>query len=350
MEGAMKKMFCKFLIFNTIFLIVSSLIIQSCVTIYPPGDSNGQRTDAPFAEEEDKGEPEPPTEGPEPPAEEPEPPVEEPEPPVEEPEPPVEEPEPPVEEPEPPAEEGEPSSLPPFEEWITNSEILLYEQITGDTDRARWIKLALDGMGLDFTDTEKSNRKFFDEITDEKVWDLVIYSREDEEITGNNYFTEVISEFYDGASVIMEHWNLDSPMITNFDLELFYEDTGITKIQDLYGDPNKIMYSYNDNHPIHNIPNEGIELYSLNPDELQRRPGKDMGDLLYVDEDGPCVVLYGINQSVEESRGIILTCYDNRFIFQNYPTHQFQKLIMVHLWENYIYNALRARYEYLREN
>ena len=70
------------------------------------------------------------------------------------------------------------TQLPPFDEWMQDAEILLYEEIAGDYTRGRWIVLALENLGLSYFDTADAKGNFQYELTGSKVWDLIIYARE----------------------------------------------------------------------------------------------------------------------------------------------------------------------------
>jgi len=45
---------------------------------------------------------------------------------------------------------------------------------------------------------------------------------------------------------------------------------------------------------------------------------------------------------------LLTECLDGRLVWQTFSTHDYKDQDMISLWQNYIYNALQARYEYLQ--
>ena len=109
------------------------------------------------------------------------------------------------------------------------------------------------------------------------------------------------------------------------------------------GSADLLLYAHNTQNPIHNQPNSNIRLTSFNTVQWTG----DIGDLLRVTPGGEGQILYGISESNSASKGTVISCFGNRFILQTHPTHQYERDRMSFLWENYIYNALYARYQYL---
>ena len=128
---------------------------------------------------------------------------------------------------------SETDPLPPFDEWLQEAEILLYEEIAGDYARDRWIVLALENLGLAYFDTVDAKGNFHYELTGSKVWDLVIYAREDRTNQSGNLFIDVLAQYDNGASVILEMWDLDDDFENSWALRQFFEDCGIDVRGDL---------------------------------------------------------------------------------------------------------------------
>jgi len=80
----------------------------------------------------------------------------------------------------------------------------------------------------------------------------------------------------------------------------------------------------------------------------------DLGDLLEVDArvanspDAP-LILASTNPDMKVSNGLLASCLGGRVILQTFRTHEYQHDDMLHLWQNYIYQTLKAHLEYTRQ-
>ena len=239
------------------------------------------------------------------------------------------------------------SNLSNFDDWLANSKILLYEDVAGTGDRTRWIADALDDLGLSYFDSVDQIGLFQSKLSSNDEWDLIIYARENRNNDSGNLFAEIFDEYDNaGSSVIIEHWNLDD--VANFSSALTAKMSrcGFTITADWYdstGSGDLLLYAHNTQNPIHNQPNSSIRLTSFN---TVRWTG-ELGDFLRVVPGGEGQILYGASENNPSSKGTVIACFDNRFILQTHATHQYERDRMIYLWENYIYNALEARYRYL---
>ncbi len=236
-----------------------------------------------------------------------------------------------------------------FDDWLENSKILLYEDIAGTRDRTRWISDALNDLGLSYFDSVDQIGLFQSKLSSNEEWDLIIYARENRNNDAGNLFREIFEEYDDvGSSVIIEHWNLDD--VANFSSALTAKMSrcGFTITADWYdstGSGDLLLYAHNTQNPIHNQPNNSIRLTSFN---TVRWTG-ELGDFLRVVPGGEGQILFGASENNSSSKGTVIACFDNRFILQTHATHQYERDRMIYLWENYIYNALYARYQLLNK-
>lgn len=246
-----------------------------------------------------------------------------------------------------PEDSSSPSTVSDFGDWLGGSKILLYEDIAGTGDRTRWISDALRDLGLSYFDSVDQIGLFQSKLSSSTEWDLIIYARENRNNDAGNLFAEIFAEYDDvGSSVIIEHWNLDD--VANFSSALTAKMTrcGFTITADWYdstGGGDLLLYAHNTQNPIHNQPNSSIRLTSFN---TVRWTG-ELGDFLRVVPGGEGQVLFGASENNSSSKGTVIACFDNRFILQTHATHQYERDRMIYLWENYIYNALYARFQYL---
>jgi hypothetical protein len=75
----------------------------------------------------------------------------------------------------------------------------------------------------------------------------------------------------------------------------------------------------------------------------------DIGDLLEINAGSDAVLLGGAQKKQYDSYGAIAECLDGRMVWQTFSTHDYKYQDMINMWQNYIYNTLLARYEYLQE-
>jgi len=233
---------------------------------------------------------------------------------------------------------------PLFDDWKKSAKILVLEDIAPDRSRKRWILMALDNLGLSYVDMADALGNFQYELTSGEEWDLIIYARENRNNREGNLFIDLFAEFDNGSSIVMEQWNLDDVLDTSWTLTLFMENNGFYIKSDLAGPPKQLLYNHNRDHPVHNYPNSDVKLTSFN----EYLWDGDLGDLIEIEKPGQCLILYGVSQAYDMSNGTVVTCFDNRFILQTHPTHQYERIRSIRIWENYIYHALTARYEYLK--
>ena len=243
-----------------------------------------------------------------------------------------------------PTQNGLPSAA--FEEWLSNARILLYEDSVGASRRTRWIPSALQGLDLNYTDTVDRLGTFQAQLSADQEWDLVIYARENRENEAGNLFAEIFAEYDQGASVIIEHWNLEDIADSSTALTAQMKACGFTVTGDWFdrnGYTKLLLYAHNTQNPVHSQPNSDIRLATYN----SVRWLGDIGDLLAVTSAGEGQILYGTSETNSDTNGTVISCFGNRFILQTHATHQYERDLMVRLWENYIYNALYARYQFL---
>jgi hypothetical protein len=233
-----------------------------------------------------------------------------------------------------------------FDSWRQEAKILLYEGITGDPERSRIISLALDSLGQNYFDAASQIGEFQTQLSSDQQWDLIIYARENRDTQSGNPFGEIFSEYDNGSSVIIEHWNLDDILNYSAPFTTKMERCGLVVTAD-WSDPegtaDLLLYAHNTQNSIHNQPNEDIRLSSLG----NTRWLGDIGDFIRLKAGSEGQVLYGTLETTNNSKAAVVSCFDNRFILQSFSTHQYDRVRMIMLWENFIYNALYARYQYL---
>ncbi len=225
---------------------------------------------------------------------------------------------------------------------IQDSKILLFENVT-KIPLPRYIKQALDTMGLarNYTDTKDAIGTFKAELLSGTDWDLIIVGVEARSAIEGEFFDYFNEQLNKGAGLVLEIWNLDE--VAGAKAGAFLTRCGV-KVQGDWFDPSlsarSIWWLYGE-HPIFHEPNEGMSLVNYSPYWFG-----DAGDLLETISGGDAVMLAGTYAEHKNSYGVLATCLDGRVVIQTYSSHDYNQEDVMLLWQNYIYNALRAHFEY----
>jgi hypothetical protein len=246
--------------------------------------------------------------------------------------------------PPPPTDEPLPTEIPPtpapdFEEWMESAEILLFEDVAGDY-MERYIRQALDSMGLPYVDVKDAVGTFKAQLLSGTDWDLIITGVEARSGVKGEFFDYLNDSINNGSSVILELWNLDD--IAGGKISSLLTRCGI-KFQSDWWDPpseSRSIWWLVPDHPIFHEPNEGMSLahYSI-------YWTGDAGDFIKTTSGGDATLLAGNLAWEKSSHGTLATCIDGQLIIQTHSTHDYHKEDIIPLWQNYIYNALKTRFE-----
>jgi hypothetical protein len=228
------------------------------------------------------------------------------------------------------------------DEMIKNANILLFENVT-KIPLPRYIQQALDNMGLsrNYVDTKDAIGNFKAELLSGNDWDLVIVGVEARSSIQGEFFDYFNEQVNKGTALILEIWNLND--IAGAKATSFLTNCGIKVQSDWYDPPStsrSIWWLYGE-HPVFHEPNEGISLVNYST-----YWAGDAGDLLKTISGGDADMLAGIYAQEKNSYGVIAVCHDDRVIVQTFSSHDYRQDDVVRLWENYIYNTLRAHFEY----
>ncbi len=238
-------------------------------------------------------------------------------------------------------------NMPPFEDWMQDASILLFEDISGDFGVYRYIPIAISGMGLTYIDEADALGRFKDALLTQgprgQGWDLIIAAKE--------LRTELQGEFYEylndalthGSSVILEEWDMNN--LNGGKLSLLTGRCGVDFDRDWRGNniEDTVIYAVNGDHRAHHYPNEGLSLTKVTGYWLWT----DLGDRMRLSPGGDATALWTLYGKANGGDIVAVSCVDDRFIIQTYATHSYAQDRIVRVWQNYIYSTLRARYDYL---
>ncbi len=247
-----------------------------------------------------------------------------------------------------PAQPAQPASnLPDFDTWMRSASILLFEDMAADFSVYRFISLALEGMSLQPTDVRDALGIYKQQLLSGgpggQGWDLIISGKELRTAVQGEFYVYLNDSLNLGSSVIIEEWDMDG--IGAGKLSTILSRCGVEFHRDWFDEPidEQLLYAINGTHPIHHFPNEGISL--TNPNDYW--DWTDQGDLMRLVPGSKAQLLWGARTNVKDAYGTAVVCLDGQLIIQTYSTHSYGQDRIVRMWQNYIYNALKARYIYL---
>lgn len=235
-----------------------------------------------------------------------------------------------------------------FETWLRTADILLYEDMTADYSIYRYIKPALEAMSLDYVDVKDALGEYKNQLLsggpDGEGWDLIISGKELRQSVQGEFYVYLNDALNMGSAVIIEEWDIDG--IAAGKISTILSRCGVELFRD-WIEPNidrHLLYPVDGSHPIHHEPNQAISL--TNPSGYWINT--DLGDLLELRPGSDAVPLWSARVNIKDSYLTAVACFDNRLIIQTYSSHSYGQDRIELMWQNYIYNALKARYDYLQ--
>jgi hypothetical protein len=110
---------------------------------------------------------------------------------------------------------------------------------------------------------------------------------------------------------------------------------------------NMLMFPLIPDSPLLNQPNANIPLtktinYWWDPNNVINY---DTGDTVSLAPGSQAQLIFGSKQDQTTNHGALVRCIDDRLIWQTISSHTMTFEAMTLLWENYIYNALRTRFQ-----
>ena len=251
----------------------------------------------------------------------------------------------------PPTAEIPPTSPPvmseDFDTWMKSASILLFEDMSGAVDRRRYINQALNGMGLGYVDVADALGDYKNQILSGGPggggWDLIISGKELRDGVQGEFYDYLNTAINQGSAVIIEEWNMDG--IGGGKLSRIMGKCGVEFERDWIGKPieDHLIFPIDGTNPVHHTPNEGVAL--TNPTGYWL--GMDLGDRMRLSPGSEAVPLWGLYPNTRNSALTAVSCVDGRVIIQTYSSHSYGEDRIIRMWQNYIYNTLKARYDYL---
>lgn len=111
-----------------------------------------------------------------------------------------------------------------------------------------------------------------------------------------------------------------------------------------------VMFPLVEGHPVLQEPNASLSFSQVTNIWTTdvRRQFYDIGDLVKLGSTGNATLLLGTTASEPNTHGTLTYCMENLLLLQTFSSHQLTYNSMKPVWENYIYNQLRQRFEALQ--
>ena len=234
-----------------------------------------------------------------------------------------------------------------FETWMKSASILLFEDMAGSTDRRRYVSQALSGMDLKYVDVGDALGDYKNQILSGgpggRGWDLIISAKELRDGVQGEFYVYLYDALNQGSGVIIEEWNMDD--IGGGKLSRITSKCGVKLDKDWFESDieDHVIFPIDGTHPVHHTPNSGVSL--TNPTGYWI--WTDLGDRMKLTPGSEATPLWGLYPNTQNSSLTAVACIDDRLIIQTYSTHSYGENRVIQIWENYIYNTLKARYDYL---
>jgi len=245
-----------------------------------------------------------------------------------------------------PVEESAPAAS--FDEWKKDAKILLYDAMTGRGDTPV-IQNAIDGLGLGRNTTIVGDAvgDFISSMNSATQWDLIIVGSEYRSSVQGEIFDVIFDQIDRGSSFVLETWYLDQVHFGR--VQPIMQRCGISFHRDWWREDDLnlneyLVYLLEPDHTLFSQPNA---ISMLIP--YDTRWVDDVGDTVSINPGSGATLLAGTQSKVHDSYGLITECLDGRMIWQTFSTHDYKDQDMINLWQNYIYNTLEARYDYLQQ-
>ncbi len=241
-----------------------------------------------------------------------------------------------------------------FDAFLKSAKVLLYENMVINSDTNRYVKDTLDRMGLDYKDDGNAQGWLKTDILNGapggKPWDLVIIAAEAKSDMQGEFFEYMLDVLDKGSSVILEVWYLDQ--IASGAASSLLEKCGVDFEKNWIKVPpsRMVMFPLDSTHPILHEPNPNLSFTKVTDywwDETLVNV-YDIGDWMKISSTGDAKLLVGTMANEKKTHGTVAVCMDDRLVIQTFSSHQLAYNTMTSVWENYIYNTLRARFEQIK--
>lgn len=234
-----------------------------------------------------------------------------------------------------------------FEDWLEGANILIYDDMYGEGE-PQVVENALDGLGLgrNTKNVRDAMGDFLSNMNSSTEWDLIIVAAESRDSISGEYFDVIADQLDRGSAVIIEIWYIDDIFYGR--IQPVMQRCGISLHREWERKTNAnlneyLVYLLEPGDPLFSEPNA---ISMLIPYDVLW--WGDAGDLLELNPGSDAVLMGGTQSKEHSAYGLLAECLDGRMIWQTFSTHDYKTQEMINLWQNYIINTLRARFDSLQ--
>ncbi len=239
------------------------------------------------------------------------------------------------------AQQAQPSQ--DLERQLKSAKILLFEDMSASR-YMRYVKEALDRENYFYLDVGSAKGWFKSQLLSAVEWDLVIAAAESRGRFGGEFFEYMDNRVEQGSALIVEYWDWDTA--PNGLSQALMHRCGV-EFQHDWNEPDlRVFYWLAPENPIFQQPHSlGTGL--RNAPALWRG---DLGDLFKL-SDSPgsdptdTILLASTHPQYPGGHAILVNCVGGRVVLQAFSSHEYEKEDVIALWQNYIYNTLKSRFE-----
>ncbi len=217
---------------------------------------------------------------------------------------------------------------------MKDAKILVYEN-TDEYGIGMWVQDALDGLGLNYTQTGSYSGTFMQNLNSGIDWDLIIVDAEAKDrIKGE--FWDVINDrvLLKKTAVIAELWDLD--LQSGGRLGNFLSSCGVRFRKDY--PLAESIYWWTPDHPVFNEPNVALPLL-----HYSRYWSNQTGDQIMLTAGSQATMLAGLSVR-KGDEGVLAVCHEGRVIVQTFSDHDYHRENIIPLWQNYITYTLKNHF------
>jgi len=232
------------------------------------------------------------------------------------------------------------------ERLLKSAKILLFEDMSASR-YIRLVKKALDEAGYFYLDVGSAKGWFKTQLQSTEDWDLIIAAAEAEHEFGGEFYEYLDTRLQGGASIIIENWDLDAA--PNGRAKPLLDRCGVQVQADWYMPELPVFYWRDPGLPIFNQPN-ALSRVPRNAQSIWH--SGDLGDLMEMraDKSGDAQILASTDHKISYDSALLVSCMNGRMILQTFRSHEYNTDDMVALWQNYIYQALKARFAHVHKS
>ena len=230
---------------------------------------------------------------------------------------------------------------------IDASNILVYEDVAGDSSFIPYVKNALKSVGGYHKYDADAMGTFMSDMNSGTKWDLIIVASELRTSISGDYWTVLKTQVDKGAALVTEIWylnDINSGMIAPFLSECGLALQSDWQAKATYNPIYYGMYWVDPTSPVFNVPNK-VKAFGASLSTDAAWMYGDLGDLMQVTDSSKAHILATQHAGEQSDYGLISECMNGQVLFQTFSSHNYPTNDMTALWNNYIIYTLTNHFK-----